>query len=218
VYSLAAAAGFGILAAPQQAAAKIIYTPANVDVIANGGYNLDVNGDGITDFNFFLFSLDHSTILQVGLVVAGHEVRAAYKPSYEAGALPAGAFIGPGEKFLSHTSYGGIIMAVAFVYSVSSFGGPWAGAFNRYLGLKFMIHGEVHYGWAEMSVSNWDHVGGQAHLSGYAYETQANKPIHAGDMGTSSKAEADPAGTPAVQPTLALLARGNDGLAVWRRD
>jgi hypothetical protein len=67
--------------------------------------------------------------------------------------------------------------------------GPWAGkgkgARDRYLGLKFVINGEVHYGWARLSVTlghqrQFDDVSGT--LTGYAYETVPEKPIIAGQI------------------------------------
>jgi hypothetical protein len=53
------------------------------------------------------------------------------------------------------------------------------------LGLKFVIHGKVHYGWARFSVTlghhrQYDDVSGT--LTGYAYETIPNKPIIAGQI------------------------------------
>ena len=65
--------------------------------------------------------------------------------------------------------------------------GPWVGkgkgVRNRYLGLKFVIHGKVHYGWARLSVTLGHHrqygdVSGT--LTGYAYETIPNKAIITG--------------------------------------
>src|SRR5690242_6569462 len=51
MYSLAAsAAGVGMLVLVQPSEAKIVYTPANVQVGAR--LNLDLNHDGITDFEF----------------------------------------------------------------------------------------------------------------------------------------------------------------------
>ncbi len=45
--------------------------------------------------------------------------------------------------------------------------------------MKFQIKGKTHYGWARLSVSlNFDKF--DAFLTGYAYETVANKPIIAG--------------------------------------
>jgi hypothetical protein len=74
------------------------------------------------------------------------------------------------------------------VGSQSSALGPWAGkgkgVRDRYLGLKFVISGEVHYGWAGLSVTlehqrQFDDVSGT--LTGYACETVPDKPTIAGE-------------------------------------
>jgi hypothetical protein len=51
---------------------------------------------------------------------------------------------------------------------------------NRYLGLRFIIKGETHFGWARLNVAC--NLGSKkiGLLTGYAYETIANKPIIAG--------------------------------------
>jgi hypothetical protein len=216
LYSLAAAAGAGLLAFPSQADAKIVYTAANIDVVY--GYNLDVNGDGIPDFTFELVEADHTNLLIVTLDVAGNQIRPPYKlTGYDAAALPAGAPIGNSQQFTSVTSYGGLFIAATFGYGSSTgFWGPWKNANGRYLGLKFLINGQVHYGWARMSISNWGQAGGKAVLSGYAYETMPNKKITAGDEGPASSADAAPPA--ATAQSLALLARGAEGLDAWRRE
>ncbi len=53
--------------------------------------------------------------------------------------------------------------------------GPWLNVKNRYLGLKFIIKGKDHFGWARLTTT-----GRIALLTGYAYETIPNKPIIAG--------------------------------------
>ena len=67
--------------------------------------------------------------------------------------------------------------------------GAWAGkgegVEDRYLGLKFVTDGEVHYGWARLSVTlgherQDNDVSGT--LTGYAYETIPDKPIIAGQI------------------------------------
>jgi len=50
---------------------------------------------------------------------------------------------------------------------------------TRYLGLEFLINGEVHFGWARLTVTCKD-LRVLATLSGYAYETVPNTPIIAG--------------------------------------
>jgi hypothetical protein len=52
MYALAAgAAGVGVLAMAQPVAAKIVYTPANINLGFEQETPLDLNHDGVTDFN-----------------------------------------------------------------------------------------------------------------------------------------------------------------------
>lgn len=212
----AGAAGVGLLAAPQLAEGKVVYTPANIAV--NGTTNIDLNHDGIADFVLGYHELDKSLVLAVGPLVTGNEMKLA-----EGGAA-AGFFgvpVGPGGQFAATNSYSfGLIMAVAGSYSVTWFFGPWANATNRYLGFKFLINGQTHYGWARMSVADYIH-GGQVVLTGYAYETTPNTPIIEGHISGPEKAGSfAPAElTPTPQSaSLGMLARGADGLALWRRE
>lgn len=113
-------------------------------------------------------------------------------------------------------------MADAGMYSMSYSFGPWVNTTNRYLGLKFLINNEVHYGWARMSVPVQFERGGGVMLTGYAYETVPNKPLLAGEKSRPSANDAvDPTALQVPAPasaTLGLLARGADGVAIWRRE
>ena len=109
-------------------------------------------------------------------------------------------------------------MAINGTYgTLTWFRGPWAKASNKYLGLKFLIDGEVHYGWARLTVMKR-----YTTVTGYAYETVANQPIRAGaESGADEAAAAYPAQlAEPVSPmaTLAMMARGADGLVLWRRE
>jgi hypothetical protein len=99
------------------------------------------------------------------------------------------------------------------------------GVTNRYLGLQFIIHGRIHYGWARLSVERANLT---ATLTGYAYETIPNKPIIAGktkgvadewaeeDFGPGASLIAPVADT--LQPaSLGMLALGAQGVPLWRR-
>ena len=100
--------------------------------------------------------------------------------------------------------------------------GPWFHGTNRYLGLKFVVNGQTHYGWARLTVRlTGTRVEGcqfKTVLSGYAYET--NKSIMASQTsGTVEEANAMnmvPDYTQA-RAGLGLLALGALGLTVWRR-
>jgi hypothetical protein len=88
---------------------------------------------------------------------------------------------------------------------------------NRYLGLKFLIKGEVHFGWAEVSAKCTLGTRVVGFVEGYAYETEVNKPIMAGSTGTAPGAPG--AGLGSARPaTLATLALGAQGLALWRKE
>jgi hypothetical protein len=85
-------------------------------------------------------------------------------------------------------------------------------------GIKFLINGEVHYGWARLSITKSYYL-----LTGYAYETVANKAIPAGEEGgADGHAAAQPAELmkePASpMATLGMMARGAGGLELWRRE
>jgi hypothetical protein len=69
---------------------------------------------------------------------------------------------------------------------------PWLnggkGVKNKYLGLRFFIHGKAHYGWARITVTPGKFF--QVELTGYAYETVANRPLDAGQKKESIEAQA----------------------------
>jgi hypothetical protein len=211
----AGAAGVGVLAMAQSAEARIVYTPANTTI--NNSATIDLNNDGIGDFAVGLHVIDKSLALAVGPLVAGNEIK--INGSW-AGAGFFGVPVGPGGKFAA-TNGGysfGLFMAFLGGYaSTSNALGPWANVTNRYLGFKFLINGQVHYGWARLSVSS---TLSNILLTGYAYETTANTPIIEGHTSGREKANT-PSNllVPSSQPaSLGMLARGADALAIWRRD
>jgi hypothetical protein len=103
--------------------------------------------------------------------------------------------------------------------------GPWMnggkGVKNRYLGIKFQINGQFHFGWARITVTPTK-TGFYTTLTGYAYETIPNKPIIAGaTKGPDEDDQLAPASlkTHTGEPTsLGLLALGAPGLSIWRRE
>ena len=72
--------------------------------------------------------------------------------------------------------------------------GPWKQTTRGYLGLKFVIQGQVHYGWARLNVtattasgSGGMSAGIYGAISEYAYETVPNKPILTGQQGGATR-------------------------------
>jgi len=173
----AAAAGVGVLALTVPAEARIIFTPVHRTIKTNQTLHLDLNHDRIGDFIISNRSFCTSDVcgrtLRALPVGSKNQVVGAKGAggAFYAYALMRGVKIGPRQPF------SGKLMAA----SGSEYGsvGPWFNVSDRYLGLKFVVRGKFHYGWARFSVI----VGGQtitAALTGYAYETIANKPIRAG--------------------------------------
>ena len=201
MYTLAAsAAGVGMLALAQPAEAKIIYTKTNKVIAGGEQYYLDLNHDKITDFtvvNFWTTQCPDSCgqWLYLKPPAGNSEIGSVINGGWHfARALSKGSAIGPKGHFLAGTGF----MAAAF--STQGSVGPWRNVTNRYLGLKFQIKGKTHYGWARLNVA-----GGfgsiVATLTGYAYETVANKPIIAGKTDGPDVISAEPA-------TLGRLALG----------
>jgi len=94
---------------------------------------------------------------------------------------------------------------------------------DRYLGLKFYIKGEVHFGWARVTVTTSGKTF-TATLTGYAYETIPNKSIIAGktkgpdDVSAEKLSPATSVAPTRTPATLGMLAMGSPGLSIWRRN
>jgi hypothetical protein len=205
-YAAAATAALGVSSlSTLPAQAEVIYTKTHIGV--NDGTPIDLNGDGIPDFIYAEISRgSYGAILDV----VPHAGNAFLGTRFSAPPVPFGFPITPKGKF---GTYEGQMAVFTFAFqSFSSFsGGAWAGKINQYMGVKFLISGQQHFGWVRITV---EHL--QAHISGFAYETVPNKPIKAGYT----------SGAPAVGKqtvvrsgaTLGMLGRGADALSLWRRD
>ena len=66
--------------------------------------------------------------------------------------------------------------------------GPWLGMTNKYLGLRFQIGANLHYGWARLDVPA---NATSFTIKDYAYESTANTPIAAGATGAVGVNEGD---------------------------
>jgi hypothetical protein len=225
----AGAAGVGILALTQFAQAKVIYTPTYAKI--TDLYSLDLNHDGIRDFTLLKVRTCSSRTCGsefIAYLSGGPNV--VLGTTTHASALRAGAIVGPTGHFLASNR-----MIMVEDYQVQSSSAPvnWNGQFanggkgvrDRYLGLKFVVNGETHYGWARFSVGIPDpkHLTFNPILTGYAYETEPNKPIAAGQK-TSAAVADETIGIQVAAPAralaadLGLLACGADALTLWRRE
>ncbi len=229
MYALAAsAAGVGILAVSPPAEAKIVYTPAHRVIGVGQTIPLDLNHDGKTDFSFqdiwntfegsgqgFLNALP----AQPSNGVEGFGTSLFHRPY--AFALKAGNPVGPNAPFVF-----GKQIYMLYANATQGCHGSWNDAKSRYLGLKFIVKGKIHYGWARLNVScNTSNGEIKGLLTGYAYETIANKSILTGKTNGPEDGSEIEEPSPAVRPSpthepvsLGLLALGAPAFSTWRRE
>jgi hypothetical protein len=209
MYAFAAsAAGVSVLALARPAEAKIVYTSAHTVIPLGfpGIVYLDLNRDGIADFKFenwwvngtdsWLSSLSVFPAKRGnGNGIFGYGTADKLGWIYFPFALRAGAQIGSAHKQSFFSAKWN-----EWMYRGGG-AGQWADVTNRYLGLKFVVKGKTHYGWARLNVHyNPNSLKITAILTGYAYETIPNKAIIAGkEHGADDSAE-----QPATLGRLAL--------------
>jgi hypothetical protein len=216
-YAVAAsAAGVSVLALAYPAGAKIVYFPAHVHIAPVHTVPLDLNHDGTVDFNFqdtlstttasFFHSGRLSILPQAANEIWGHKDSIG---GHYASALKAGVKVGASGKFSS----GSRSLAYGRQEGSSFYcEGKWNNVGTRYLGLKFSVNGQTHFGWARLNVTcNAPKV--TAVLTGYAYETVANRPIVTGKRKGPAGIDA-PA---AVAGSLGRLAQGARGTAAEQK-
>jgi hypothetical protein len=237
LYSLAAAAaGVSVLALSHPAAGEVVVTrktipiplvpadmlhPVKISLANNGiddfGFNLTVASANGTEPDFF------RSVTFYGLN-AGNSLLGTSTFSAFALALPRGAKIGPSDAGASGSFLPiGAVIEQSLGVTGRGFKGHWGGnPKNRYLGVRFLIDGQTHYGWVRLTVTTNPNLHGQymsAKITAYAYETEANKPILAG---TTESSTADLAVPENIQnptgPSLGMLAAGADALPLWRRE
>ena len=158
------------------------YDPADIPVFGSDPYtyNFDLNGDGVTDFQFqatgrgfSVIPLAQNAALAVpeppgelgakSSVVSAGEIIQSLAPIPSAWVQGAEGFFGRyGPTFIDCTTEGCV--------------GYWQGASrDAYLGTQFYIGSELHYGWVHLLVFN---NGG--YLKEWAYDTVAGQGILAG--------------------------------------
>ncbi len=241
--AVAGAAGVAVMA-PQIAEAKIVYTAVNTQ-ITYPPYAIDLNGDGLVDFYLVnggaasiagSWQIQYLDVCHIGFsrcVSSSSMLQANADNLVRTGAngaavLPFGANIGPGQQWGGKGQAVG--MGARLFYSQSQHPQKWEGAWanggqgetNKYLGLKFKIGNQFHYGWARVTFTVMAHAY-RATITGYAYETIPGQAIRAGyTSGTAQKAELQaPAGlreSNLPEASLGMLASGASGLSIWRRE
>jgi hypothetical protein len=230
LYALAAgAAGAGLLSVPS-ARAEIVYTPAHVKMDkVQGFYPIDLDNNGVVDLGIWLpasctSSLCAFTMFAYPNSQLGDAIVVNSKGFTRA--MHFGDHINKRRPFVAaDRSMGGWDQVrVGSGTWTSGWVGPWAnngnGVKHRYVGVKFVINGEFHYGWARIRFVATGKGKFYGVLSGYAYETMPNAGLRAGQI--KSAGEATRIEPPAVirptikRPTLGHLAAGAAAISEWR--
>jgi len=228
-YAVAAtSSGVAMLAFSSHAEAKVISTIVWIPIApVSSVTNLDLNNDGIVDFqisNKLGTRLCGESSTQCYLtmrVLPQNASNAIWGTRGSASALGSGVTLGSQGKFQAGHEF----MAQDFFSGGEDFyasGGPWIQTTRGYLGLKFVIQGQIHYGWARLNVTVTS-KGIYGAISEYAYETVPNKPIRTGQQGGAARKKhnarlgPEPLDAPAPMPDdLGSLASGAPGLALRR--
>jgi hypothetical protein len=215
----AAAASAGLISLSLPAEAEVIYTPCNTSMTLPifgaipAPTPLDLNNDGTADFSFGMFSnargsFGSTTYIKFFLnivplragngVVQGQQAQAA-------AAVPNGKKIGPGQQFAAGARY---MSLFSFFGSTVRNSGSWSKVEFAYIGLKFMIDGQLHYGWARVKFPD----PGDTHypsIYGYAYESTPNQPILTGQTDDRAvEATAEDSASESAPASLGMLAGG----------
>ena len=193
--AMATAAGVGALAGPPAAEAKVVYTDTWISIVPKGGpYPLDLNNDGVADFMLSVRSTTNSygTYRRGTMNLIPQNTSNGAIGSASASALPAGVPVGSQAKFgqkqqlIGRENYD-ISNESGTNYRYRSFG-KWTQTTRQYLGVRFVIQGQIHYGWARMNVTSTPR-GVFGAISGFAYESDAGVSILTGQTGGEAPAK-----------------------------
>ena len=202
-YSIAAGA---VLAAAGNATAGIIYTDVNPDAVLNtDGATFEIDFGGLSSNQFRI-------TLVLGATYNDYKtnVLKLYKQSEDASwrtmsfrpmALNYNQQVNTGTaKWLNTLGTMAYLRTNPMAVTRLS-GGYFWNTTDKYLGLKFKIGTNTHYGWAHVMAPGADVV--LAVITGYAYNDTPDGNIAAGDIPEAG--------------SLALLALGAAGLTAWRK-
>jgi hypothetical protein len=147
------------------------------------------------DFNIFTGGpIPFGPFASITGLTANNGIAGGQEEFFKASNLSPSHFVGPMDTF-----NGSAVIASEF--------GPFAPGDTGFLGLKFEIGADIHYGWANITVGNADYP--NVTLNSLGYETNADTPAHV-------EAPSSGPSVPDQGSTLGLMALGAAGLAVMR--
>lgn len=187
----------GAVLASSAVNSQIVYTNVDPDIIidtASGQYNLDFNADAMIDVTLNVMNVMEFTSISTSTSAVYAGSLAVVTPGIGAGVVSAilgsssssyvtamnnGDLIGTAAVF-GGSSMAALAVDITITSSSSSYqisNGAFLGVNDKFLGVKFLIGTNTHYGWARLDVSaNADTI----RLKDYAYNIAADSPILAG--------------------------------------
>lgn len=234
LYSLAAAvAGVSLLALAEPAQAEVVVTKKAIPVPLTPWptpepVKISIANNGVDNSYLWRFSISSAREVWVWGASPNDGVITAGSFYGKALALPRETEIGPSAGLFSN--YTDLVEATSAGNNSRFSRGYWGGnPKNLFLGIRFSLNGETHYGWIRLTVTSNLKLNKptlEATITGYAYETVPNKPILAGTAATASAAADKPTAEPQaprnsrgnIGPSLGMLASGSEALPLWRRE
>jgi hypothetical protein len=203
----AGAVSVSLMALAHPAAGEIVYTQVHHVLPVSPDFQyVDLNGDGVPDVAFLHYTYGLSYSQNSVINVDAHKNAVIGIDKRYAEPLEEGAVIGTSADFkggVRSMAHNRVLDAAHKNYRL----GPWNDVQNRYLGVSFKIGDETHYGWIRMSVID-PSFPLEVVITGYAYETEPNKALRAGQTsGDSGNGGRSGAVAPA-EGSLGALAMG----------
>lgn len=190
----------GAIIAGSSVNAQLQYTDVDPDLVIDknyGPYNLDFNGDAITDLTLSVVAVSGSGTFTYSSIPFTYTY-AGSVAAVQAGS--GGGIVGTitgssstfmpvamanGELISAAANFGsggplavvGVAYIPAFSYSYPISQGDWVGVSDKFIGAKFMIGTNNHYGWVQLSVAA---DASTITIKDYAYNINTEIPLNAG--------------------------------------
>ncbi len=176
-YSALSAAMAGVA----DASGQIIYTDVNPDITEGNAASatfIDLNNDGTDDFAIGTINAPAVGFNGISPTDSwvGSQISYLYPFAFNNGEVISSGLSG---------WYGGSsnVGTLNYTSCYNGLGGSnWCGVTDKYLGLRFQISGNTHYGWARLDVSA---SGDSMTLKDFAYNSTPDAPIDAGQTSLS---------------------------------
>lgn len=175
--------------------AEVVYVDIVPDKVVsppvNGGesFSIDFDDDDLIDFSLQINNFDPYKSVRISGILRGNQIAGDGDTLTEGNFLPLSinknVEISPSQEWLWFNDWDdqwdhGLNMPIA------GFGlneaGHWTGSeTEKYLAVRFITDEGYHYGWIEIQISE---LYNSCTIKGYAYETEVDEPINAGEIGT----------------------------------